>query len=464
MSRRTKKKPTTANKEQKNILASAQIMHGRDTDVLNEDLINELILDKNGRSAELVRNEWVLMFDKTQCFLKNLISLVYNSSTLSSILSNKTAFVLGDGFQTVEASTIPILKSVKQLIRRFSGQPDKLLQLNNTLIRVNPNGETLEEVIKKIVFDYCAFGNAFAEIVKTTEGGKEVVYLYHTPPHKCGLSKPNNRGVSEFVGISQDWQTQNKKEEIEVLPKYPTFTDGPVKRSIIHIKQYAAGFEFFGLPGWTASRVWAEIEYRIAKYNKSKLKNGFVPSAFAQFFGAMTEEEAEELIEGIDATFTDTGNNSKIFAQVLRDESYKMNLQVLEDKSEGRFLNLQQLASQNIITASRWTTSLSGIATAGKLGSNQQIRDEIEFVTNVVINPLRRVILDRVVNPYVNELSKANDNAFDGLKLDIVNLTPVSLASMLDPNTALLINEKREQFGFDKLGPEEEQKLATEQQ
>jgi hypothetical protein len=462
---RTNNQPSTANKKpQKNILASAKINSGRDTEVLNEDLFNEPVLDKRGRADNLVRNEWILMFDEKQSFLKNLIALIHNSYSTSSILKYKTAFTLGDGFKVIETDTTPILQSIKKIIRAFTGDPKKLIELNNCLLSVNLDGETLEEVTNKLVYDYVAFGNAFAEIVKTTDGGNPVVYINHIPVYKCGISKPNKNGVSESIGISQDWQNQNKEDEVEVVPKYPKFTTGTVKRSVIHIKEYAVGFEFFGVPEWSSARVWAENEYRIGKHNRGKLKNGFVPSAFAQFFGAMTEEEAQDLIEGIDATFTDTGNNAKIFAQVLRDESYKMNLEILEDKSDGAFLELQTLASQAMITANRWTTSLSGIATSGKLGSNQQMRDEIEFVTNTVINPIRRVVLQKIINPFIDILSESKNNSFDKLKLEFVNLTPISLASMLDPNNILLNNEKREEFGFGKLTPEEEQKLATEQQ
>jgi hypothetical protein len=469
----TTKKTTTPTEEQlekfkkpqKNILASAQIKQHRDTDVLSEDLFNEAILDKNGRSAQLVKNKWVLMFDEKQSFLKNLMSQVNNSTTLRSVLTSKTAFTLGDGFVAIEAETTPILQSIKKLIKKFTGDPKKLTDLNDELLSVNPAGETLEEVASKIVFDFVAFGNAFIEIVKTTEEGENVVYLYHTPPYKVGIQKPNNRGFSENFGICQDWQNLGTDEKnIETLTKYPEFTKGAVKRSLIHLKQYAPGFDFFGLPEWVAARLWANIEYRIPKYNITKFKSGFVPSALMQFFGAMNEEEAEELIEGIDETFTDTGKNSKIFAQVLRDESYKMNVEILEDKSEGNYLELSKLSSQAIVTANRWTMSLAGFATSGKLGTNQQIRDEIEYVTNTVIKQIRRLLLQKVVNPYIKELNEAKGGKFKGMRLDIANLTPVSVASSLDPNKSLLTNEKRNLLGYDSLDEESEAKLATEQQ
>lgn len=465
MTRKKNNQPTARNKPRKNILASAQIKQGQDTDVLNEDLFNEAILDQAGRSALLVKDRWVLMFDEKQSFLKNLMSLTNNSTTLRNVLNAKTAFTLGDGFQVVEADTIPILQSVKKLVRRFTGDAKNLKALNDCLGQVNQAGETLEDVSQKIIYDFVAFGNAYIEFVKTTEGGKDVVYLYHVPAYKVGIEKHNESGFSENFGICQDWQNLGQKEDnITVIPQYPKFTTGTAKRSIVHLKQYAAGFDYYGLPEWISARLWANIEYRIPKYNITKFKNGFVPSAIMQFFGAMNEQEAEDLIKGIDATFTDSGKNSKIFAQVLRDETYKADVTLLEDKSEGNFLELSKLASQALVTANRWTMSLAGFATSGKLGSNQQIRDEIELVTNTVIKQIRRSFLQKVVNVYIKELSTAKNDIFKGLQIDIANLTPVSVASSLNPEISLLTSEKRNLLGYDTLDEEQERKLAQEQQ
>lgn len=465
MTRNNKKPTRTTNKPKKNILASAQIKNGQDTDVLDEDLFNEAILDSKGRSDQLVKDKWVLMFDQKQAFIKNLMSLVHNSTTLGNVLRSKTAFTLGDGFQVVEADSIPILKAIKKLVRKFTGDSKKLEALNDCLGLVNPLGETLEDVSTKLISDYVSFGNCFAEILKTTDEGKPVVYLYHIPVYKVGIEKQDNTGLSPNFGICQDWQNLGSKpENIQIVPIYPNFTTGAAKRSIIHLKQYAAGFDYWGLPDWISARLWANIEYRIPKYNITKFKNGFVPSAIMQFFGAMNEDEASDLIKGIDATFTDSGKNSKIFAQVLRDESYKADVQILEDKSEGNFLELSKLASQALVTACRWTMSLAGFATSGKLGTNQQIRDEIEFVTNTVVKQIRRPFLQKVINVYIKELNEVKGGTFKGLQIDITNITPVSVASSLDANKSLLTSEKRELLGYDVLDEEQERKLQQEQQ
>jgi hypothetical protein len=50
--------------------------------------------------------------------------------------------------------------------------------------------------------------------------------------------------------------------EIPIYPEFKKLEDG-TERSIIHVKQYAAGYFYFGLPEWIGAKMWAEMEYRI---------------------------------------------------------------------------------------------------------------------------------------------------------------------------------------------------------
>ena len=176
----------------------------------------------------------------------------------------------------------------------------------------------------------------------------------------------------------------------------------------------------------------------------------------------MTQDEAKKLVKNVEDTFTDTGKNSKMLIQVLTDEKYKLDATILEDTSDGNYMDLSKLASQGVITGNRWTMSLAGFATGGKLGTNQQIRDEFEFVTNTVIKPGRRTITEKIINPFISENAKQNPK-LKNIMLSIANMNPISLSSKLDPTKVLSTNEQREILGYDKLDEEAEKKLNGEQ-
>ena len=193
--------------------------------------------------------------------------------------------------------------------------------------------------------------------------------------------------------------------------------------------------------------MWAEMEYRIQRFNTSKFENGFMPSGILQFFGSMTQTEAKSLVEGIESKFTGMGNNHKLFVQILRDEKLKANWIPTSKENEGEFLNLQNLAASAIVVANRWSKSLAGFATSGQLGTNQQIRQEMEYLQNTVIKPRQNLLLSKIINPFLNEISAYNQ-AFVDVTFGISNTLPVSFMGDIAVEQNLSINEKREILGY----------------
>ena len=463
----TNRKGPTPKKETPAVLAEAIIRNPRDTDILEADLPREFQPNPhNSDQGMLVNDTWVRFFDINSSFLKGLMADALNSTTTLNVIGQKTAMTLGDGFLPFESENVPILRTFRRLFKKLVIGADGVEEMNTLLGNVNLNNETFEEVLKKVTFDWWAFGNAMVELVKAKRDGKDIVYIYHIPLHMAAVKKANSNNIIKAIGVADDWeQISGSTAEVREIPLYPEFstTSGVNgQRSAIHIKQYFPGFFYWGLPESVAARHWANIEYRIPKYNIAKFKNGFVPSAILQFFGSMTQDEAKQLVNNVKDTFTDTGQNAKMLVQVLTNEKYKLDATVLEDSSDGNYMDLAKLASQGIITGHRWTMSLAGFATGGKLGTNQQIRDEFEFVTNTVIKPGRRTIVEKIVNPFIKENAKVN-SMLKGIMLQIANMNPISLASKLEPKEVLSINEQREILGYDKLDEEAEIQIKEEQ-
>ena len=448
---------------EKTLLASAHIRHGTDTAILQEDLYREFLMDANNTDTGLLVNDkWVRFFDPTSSFLKGMIALVSNSTTSRNIINQKTTLTLGDGFVPIASDVVPFLQTLRKLFRLKTAEDSAIEEINELIGNVNLNNETLEEVIEKVTFDWWAFGNGMVQLTKATRGGKDIVFMYHLPLEMVGIHKANANNIIESVGITANWDVDGfDPSKIKEIPLYPNFnSDG---NSVIHIKNYAPGFFYWGLPENIASRFWQEIEYRIPKYNIAKFKNQFKPSAWIQAFGSFTDAEADELISSFEDFYTDTGNNSRLLVQIMKSNADKAIITQFDDKTEGDWMELQKLATQAIITANRWTPSLSGIALSGKLGSNQQMREELEFVTNTTIKQGRRKIMQGIVNPFIAENQKVNKK-LNGVMLHVVNSNPIGLAGLLSPKDILTRDEQRDIFGFEAIGepePTEEGDQAT---
>ena len=424
-------------------------------DTSNTILVREDIFNEPSRERlDFTGAKWVRFFTQKDDFLKSLIAIVNNSPTLRRIIEDKTNMVVGDGFIPMKgkANTLLTTSMKGQIIT-----DDSLNEIEDVISQVNLHGQNLQEVLGALAFDYDAFGNCFAEIVKGKVGSEPFTYIYHVPVYNIGIRKAEADQIIKSVGIYDNWEEvplttdgvfyeSEGFREVPMYPDFKKFEDG-TQRSVIHVKQYAAGYFYFGLPEWIGAKMWAEMEYRIQRFNTSKFENGFMPSGIMQFFGSITPAEAKKLVEGIESKFTGMANNHKLFVQVLRDEKLKANWIPTSKENEGEFLNLQNLAASAIVVANRWSKSLAGFATAGQLGSNQQIRQEMEYLQNTVIKPRQNLLLSKIINPFLKEISAYNP-AFIDLTFSISNTLPVSFMGDIAVEDNLTQDEKREILGY----------------
>lgn len=446
-SRNQKKKPQLTSKKEKTLLNSVNIRTSADTNILQTDIFKEYHPDSsNTDQGQLINDKWVRFFGQDGSFLKGLIAGLSNSPTKRNIINQKTTLSLGDGFMAVKSDKVPFLHSLRKLLGLKKADDNSISEINELISDVNLYNESLEEVLEKLFFDYYAFGNAIAEFKRTKRDGKPIVYLYHVPIENAAIQKADSNNLVKNIGICNSWDHDGLQEsQIRSIPLYPVFKDDS---SIVHIKDYAPNFFYWGIPSNIAGRFWAEIEYRIPKYNITKFKNGFLPSAIIQAYGSFTPEEIEEMADSFKETFSDTENGSRLLLQILRSKVDAADIQIIDDKSEGNFIELQNLATQQIITSEGWFPSISGVAQPGKLGSSQELKDGIELAINMKIKPIRRKFLQKIINPFVKE-NKAVNPAIKDTMLTIANSNPISLAGSIMPNDALDRNEQREILGYE---------------
>ena len=424
-------------------------------DTSNTMLVKEDIFNEPSRERlDFTGAKWVRFFTQKDDFLKSLIAIVNNSPTLRRIIEDKTNMVVGDGFIPMKG------KSNTLLTTSMKGEvitDDSLNDIEEIIGSVNLHSQNLQEVMAALAFDYDAFGNCFAEICRGKVGNQPFTYIYHVPVYNIGIRKAGADQIIKSVGVYDNWEevplttdgsyyANEGFKEVPIYPEFKDFEDG-TQRSIIHVKQYAAGYFYFGLPEWIGAKMWAEMEYRIQRFNTSKFENGFMPSGLLQFFGSMTQTEAKALVDGIESKFSGMGNNHKLFVQVLRDEKLKANWIPTSKENEGEFLNLQNLAASAIVVANRWSKSLAGFATSGQLGTNQQIRQEMEYLQNTVIKPRQNLLLSKIINPFLQEIGVYNP-AFKDVTFGVSNTLPVSFMGDIKVEDNLSTNEKREILGY----------------
>jgi len=343
---------------------------------------------------------------------QHLAMLRRKSATHRSILEQKVAFSLGCGFMSEDE------------------------RLQEYFKNVNSNGEDFTDVWYKILSDNYTFANSYVEVV-TYDGG---VNLFHIDATKVRKSKD-----TESIIVHHDWENYNHtRDKAVVLPLYPDFVrDGGVKRSAIHLKKYEPEFTHYGMPDYIAVLESISVDYEIGRWNNSKFKNHFQPSAIVEINGDMSDDEAENLIEEAKNKFTGEGNNGKILFMVKNGDSSPATVTPIGDTSEGNFLDLQNTTNQNIITAHRWQPALSGIVSAGKMNNTG---NEIRIAYEMVMTTVVKNTVNHLMQPIKKVLMDAGFSAED---LEVKFEPPISFFSDVDITQVLEINELRNIIGYD---------------
>lgn len=364
-----------------------------------------------------------------------LLHVITASPTSGSILAQKHRLAMGVGFVAWKGK-----KSLFTEQKEAASEAERM-RIDGVAVEVNADGQSIADVLSDVLRDYLLFGNAF---VMFSKGEDDRVFCHHVPFVQAKPHRRNEAGDVEHIGICADWKNWSTAtaKKYSTYPNYQPDVNG-VERCVLHIKEYRPGMDYYGLPDHITGLLAATLEYYIDRRNLSKLENANIPSGILQFFGASTAEEAKEIVDDAKRQFAGVGKNGGLLVQALADADLKAVFTAIENaEREGEMLELQNTVAQKIITAHVWTASLAGIATAGQLGSNQQLVQEFQYVQAVSIQPLQTLMLDKFINIFLAE------NDIKDLVLTIENATPVTFFGDVSPSEVLTIDERREEMGF----------------
>lgn len=304
--------------------------------------------------------------------LPQLLSAVSRCSTTHRrIINDKADYISGKGF--VFDTSVPLLEQL--------------------VVRINGNGESLRQLINKVAFDKALFGNAFVEIV--TNADHTFLSLYHQDAVRCRVAKD-----SKHIILHHNWDNFSAKDAV-VLPLYPHFeqqADGTL-RAIIHYKDYEPGFEHYGVPPYIAGLGVSAIAYKTDRWNISRLDNSFQPSGIVILDDAVDNEaDAERIMKNAEARFA--GKPGQVMF-VVKDGSENDNSRFvpISSDNDGDWAALHTQATNDIVVAHSWFRSLSGLDYSTGFNS-ERILHEYEIALNTVIlgeqaellEPLREVV------------------------------------------------------------------------
>ena len=321
-----------------------------------------------------------------------LIDLYYNSSTQAAIINATSELIAGDGL-VIEDEEERDLEAV--------------VKLKKFLNSANSN-ESLDEVIKKIAFDFKLQG-AFALNIVWSQDRTQIAEIYHIGVDKVRAEKPNELGKVEAYYISSDWSNTRINKPYRV-PAFNTH-DRTSANQILYTGLYSPNMNAYYTPDYVAANNWALVDQRVAEFHLNNISNGFTGSFLISFAnGVPSQEERFQIEQSLAAKFTGADNAGKFVLTFSDDKTRTPEITAITPSDlDKQYLALQELLVQNILTGHRVTSPmLMGIKSDSGLGNNA---DELNSASNYFINT--------VCKPYQNHIIKTLRKIFTVNNMDM---------------------------------------------
>ena len=307
-----------------------------------------------------------------------LIDLYYNSSTQAAIINATAELISGDGLVIEDEEERDL---------------EAIVKLKKFLNSANSN-ETLNEVIKKIAFDFKLQG-AFALNIVWSQDRTQIAEIYHLGVDKIRAEKPNELGKVDAYYVSADWSNTRINKPYRV-PAFNT-NDRTSANQILYTGLYSPNMNAYYTPDYVAANNWALVDQRVAEFHLNNISNGFASSFMISFAnGVPTQEERFQIEQSLQAKFTGQDNAGKFILTFSDDKTRTPEINAISPSDlDKQYLALQELLVQNILTGHRVTSPiLMGIKSDTGLGNNaDELNSAANFYTNTVVKPFQEHII-----------------------------------------------------------------------
>ena len=385
-------------------------------------------------------SDWVNYGTDNQ-FPKKLIDLLNASPLHNAIVVSKQNMILGNGLVTKAESNIP-----------------KEAELIEFLSAVNPL-ESMEDILRKIIFDYEVFGG-FAINVIWNKPGTKISEIHHIDYSTIRAGLENEDGIVKEYFYSSDWKQYRKAEYAPKSIK----AFNPADRNgsqLFYLSPsiggaYRPGQKYYPLPDYIAAIDDLELDYHISNFHLNNIKNGMHPSLHISMTNGIPEREEQQVYrKQLEKHFTGSDNAGNILVTFANDAESETKVTPISNTDlDKRFTVIQNLVTTKILSAHRVTSPLLfGVSTAGKLGGSNELLVASELYQNQVIKPKQQIISN-----IINKIIKLNDLP----EVQFESSQPVSFTfSETILNQILTVDELRQKIGKAELTDEDVKRLLS---
>lgn len=298
---------------------------------------------------ETVRSGYdYVSWGKDNRFPNDLYDMYQNSAILQSVINGTADYVFGSG-----------------VISAFDVVNDKY--------------ETLEDVVKRCVFDLLIFGGFAIQLMY--KGGK-VEAMYWLDFQKCRKSEDEKK-----VYYSDDWGKYAKK-----ALEYNAWTPDTDKGTCIFYYKGHKTRGIYPVPMYIGALKSVKISTEISNFHLNNITKGFASNAVISFNNGEPDEDTKARIEkDVKEKFCGT-DNARSFLLLFNDS--KDNAceiaKIQDDKFDLKYDALAKSVKEDIFIAFRATPTLFGLPNENNGFSKQEYLESFELYNKTVVVPLQK--------------------------------------------------------------------------
>ena len=297
---------------------------------------------------------------------------IYDScATLQTIINGSADYTFGDGIE-------------------FTNLPE-------TLKYVNSEGEDLEDVIQRLVYDLWIF-NGF---------GFQVQYdAFHNPVEILYLDfryiRTNEDGSRVYYN---DKWSRYKQSDIISLPCYDEHKGLLEETSQIFYYKGARTRGVYPKPDYNAALVSAETQIEIQKFHYNSIINNFMVNGILNFNNAsnLTTDIKEKIERSIKDKFSGAENAANLFISWNDDKDSAVTFERLtDDQFDKKYEALAESTRENLFISMRAIPVIFGL-TVNTGFNTQEFKDAFALYNKTAIRPKQR-IMERQLKSLLGEI------------------------------------------------------------
>jgi hypothetical protein len=319
------------------------------------------------------KNQFYISFGADNGFPNKLIDLVNYSSIHGTCVNATVEAIIGNGLT--------------------SNMPE-------TLDFANSEGESWNDVFKKVAKDLKLFGGFALEIIWSKDRSK-IAEVYHIDFSYLRAKEKNFRGKIPGYYIWDSWDgissyVNQSLEDIPFLPVYNPLKKDEEPSQIYAYYSYRPGMKYYPVPDYVGALKVIELDAQVDNFHLNNITNGVVPSLAITTFTNANEEEREAIEIMLRNQYGGTENaGSLIYMDVDSPENAPVITPIDSNGTDVYYTTINDLVTQKILTAHRITSPMMlGIKTEGQLGGRDEVTDAYLLFVNTVVKPFQQAILD----------------------------------------------------------------------